>query len=286
MSRATFRPVQSSQTSRSLGPQQFHSRDNRPSSRWPEPTRRSLQFTARSAIVAYVVSLFVTNAIAIAAYQIFGWNIPVGIGVVIVDITLLGTLVPLYRAMPFRPRDLGLRPAPSARSVGWTLLAAAAFTAFALLWRHVSPQTPNNALASELSHLNGIVLTISAVSLTLCAPAVEEIFYRGFVYRALRNRLPLLPAVVVAAAMFALVHAGGHPSSALLSAAFFGVVACLLYERTGSLLPAISLHIFNDAGAFEFSLTGNSKIVVLSFLTLVVVIIVWPLLRSLLRLRG
>jgi hypothetical protein len=41
----------------------------------------------------------------------------------------------------------------------------------------------------------------------------------------------------------------------------FGVIACLLYERTGSLYPSMALHGLIDGGAFEAAISGHTGIV-------------------------
>ena len=55
--------------------------------------------------------------------------------------------------------------------------------------------------------------------------------------------------------------------------AAFGIIACLLDERSGSLLPGIAFHMLLDASAFEFALTGTAWIVPSVFLVGGVVIL-------------
>jgi len=74
--------------------------------------------------------------------------------------------------------------------------------------------------------------------------------------------------------MFGFVHITSYPLDTLPVKAAFGVIACLLYERTGSLLPGIALHSFVDATAIDVSLTGNDLIVLASFLLLTVVLLI------------
>lgn len=77
----------------------------------------------------------------------------------------------------------------------------------------------------------------------LCAPVFEELLFRGFVYTALRNRLGVASAALLDGVLFALPHYSGTEHATDLPAyGAFGVAACLLYERTGSLFPAIALH--------------------------------------------
>lgn len=46
----------------------------------------------------------------------------------------------------------------------------------------------------------------------LAAPIVEEMFFRGFLYRSLRNRMGVVPAALIIAIVFGL----GHTQYALL----------------------------------------------------------------------
>jgi uncharacterized protein len=89
------------------------------------------------------------------------------------------------------------------------------------------------------------------------APVVEEIFFRGLLYRALRNRLSILPAALIAGFVFGAVHGVAYPLNTLPPRMVFGVIACLLYERTGSLFPAMALHGLIDGAAFEAEITGK-----------------------------
>jgi membrane protease YdiL (CAAX protease family) len=91
----------------------------------------------------------------------------------------------------------------------------------------------------------------------------------------LRNRLSILPAALIAGALFGLVHITSYPLGTLPVKAAFGVIACLLYEHTGSLMPGIALHSFVDASSIDVALTGDDLIVFASFLLLVVVLLVY-----------
>jgi membrane protease YdiL (CAAX protease family) len=84
-----------------------------------------------------------------------------------------------------------------------------------------------------------------AISLVIVAPVVEELFYRGLLLRALLLRMPERAAIVVAAAVFGVVHFEWLQFFGLF---FFGLVACLLAVRTKRLGPGIIAHVgFNAA---------------------------------------
>jgi membrane protease YdiL (CAAX protease family) len=71
------------------------------------------------------------------------------------------------------------------------------------------------------------------------APLVEELFFRGLLFRALLGRTPVPVAVVVSSLLFALAHFEAVQFAGL---AVFGVVLALLAWRTGRLMPGIGAH--------------------------------------------
>jgi membrane protease YdiL (CAAX protease family) len=241
---------------------------------WPAPTLQAQQWSVRYALIAYVVTFVGVNAVAAALYFGVGVELHVGAGVLFVDAVLLAALVPLRRKRGLTRQDLGLRATPAARSVGLVILALVVYALIAVLWVVVvHPREGANALA-DVRHQSTINVVLTVFALAVSAPIVEEIFFRGLLYRSLRNRLALWPAALIAGAMFGLVHITSYPVDTLPVKAAFGVIACLLYERTGSLLPGIGLHSFVDASSIDVSLTGNDLIVLGSFLCLAVVLLV------------
>jgi membrane protease YdiL (CAAX protease family) len=247
---------------------------------WPEPTARSRQWSIRYALAAYVVTFLGVTALAASLYFGLGVQLPVGAGVLVVDATLLFALLPLRRRGGLRRQDLGLRGAPGARSVGLVVLSLIAYTLVAGLWvAVVHPHAGAGALA-DVRNQSTINTVVAIVAVALSAPVVEEIFFRGLLYRSLRNRLSILPAALVAGALFGLVHITSYPLDTLPVKAAFGVIACLLYERTGSLLPGIALHSFVDASAIDIALENNDLIVITTFLALAAGLLIRTLLPT------
>jgi len=78
----------------------------------------------------------------------------------------------------------------------------------------------------------------------VCAlvPVGEELFFRGFVYGTLR-RWGVAAAVGLSALFFAAVH---QQLVHFLPIFLLGVILALLYERTGSLVPAVIVHAINN----------------------------------------
>jgi len=236
-------------------------------------------WSLRYALAAYAVTLALGEALALL---LSNSTLQLGIGVLLIDAALLATLIPLYRRGLLSWRVLGLRTSPPAPAVGLVFLALLAVGLFTTFWVHVVARAPATTALNESTV--GIVVTGFATA--LCAPVVEEIFFRGLLYGALRNRLPLVPAVLIGGVLFGAVHATTYPLSTLPGKAVFGVVACLLYERSGSLLPGIALHVYIDALAFEDAVTGRGSIVVIIFAGLGVALLIYAAIRSRTRARS
>lgn len=247
---------------------------------WPAPTARSRQWSARYALLAYVCTF--AGAIGLAAVFYFGLGVkvPVGASVLTVDAILLSALLPLKRRGGLSREDLGLRTAPAARSFGLVVLGFLAYMILGALWiAIVRPHGAAGRLAN-IGHEGTIDTVLVVLGAAASAPIVEEVFFRGLLYRSLRNRLAILPAALLAGALFGLVHITGYPLDTLPVKAAFGVIACLLYERTGSLLPGIALHWFVDASATDLAIRGNDSIVLLASVGLIAVTVVTSLRKS------
>ena len=77
----------------------------------------------------------------------------------------------------------------------------------------------------------------------LVIPVGEELFFRGFIFRWMRNRLSFRMAVLMSALVFAAFHL--IPIQAIMAFPL-GVLNAWMYERSHSLWPPIVLHITNN----------------------------------------
>lgn len=87
-------------------------------------------------------------------------------------------------------------------------------------------------------------------AVAVCAPIVEELFFRGLFLRSLQRRMPDGAAVGVSAAAFGLAHASTLPAAGvvlvMVSLTALGAVLAILALRTGRLGPGIVAHaVFN-----------------------------------------
>jgi membrane protease YdiL (CAAX protease family) len=84
----------------------------------------------------------------------------------------------------------------------------------------------------------GETATLVAIAL-IVAPAMEELFFRGFVYAAIRDRLGVPAGIIISALLFGLVHPGVLNCSVTF---VLGAALAALYERAGSLVTPFVAH--------------------------------------------
>lgn len=142
--------------------------------------------------------------------------------------------------------DLGLRPfQPGAVGLGCGLMTASVLVNFVyamLLARfglQIQPdlqQIFNHTSFPPALFFGGAVI----------APVVEEIFFRGFIFTGLRGKWGWSKAALASAGLFALAHV--LPTS-FLPIFMLGLIFALLYQVSGSIWPAILMHMLTNAVA-------------------------------------
>ena len=88
------------------------------------------------------------------------------------------------------------------------------------------------------------VLFFLTIFVSLFGPIVEEIFFRGFMYSAIKKRLGFLGAAFLSASIFSLLHAN---IVSFLPIMMLGALLAYLYERTGSLVAPITVHMVHNS---------------------------------------
>ncbi len=164
-------------------------------------------WTVRYALTAYVAvaAAAVAEGLLVKSLESRG-AFRLGIGGVLLDATMLACLIPLYGRRAFRARDLGLRGAAPAKSVGWVVLALIVIAIVNALWVQglLGLKQPDSLGITLRGSTVGLAL--AGLFMSLSAPVTEEIFFRGLLYRALRNRLSVARAAVIGGILFGLIH--------------------------------------------------------------------------------
>lgn len=88
-------------------------------------------------------------------------------------------------------------------------------------------------------------LAFALISACLLAPIAEEVLYRGVLFRALMNRIGVIPGAMASTAVFAVLHF--YNGYGLLSVAVFGFSCALIYAGCASLTTVIALHMLYNA---------------------------------------
>lgn len=125
----------------------------------------------------------------------------------------------------------------------WMAAAVGAYLLFAFLYVLVVGEPEQEDIAEAFGPVPVQVLLI-----VIAAPISEEVCFRGMLYGGLREKLPRYGAALIAGLVFGALHALTG-LSAVPPLIAFGFILCLLYEKTGSIVPAILLHMLNNSVA-------------------------------------
>jgi membrane protease YdiL (CAAX protease family) len=135
-----------------------------------------------------------------------------------------------------------------ASAAGWMAAAVGAYLLFAIFYTAVFGEPEQKDIAEGFGSLPIQILLIA-----IAAPISEELFFRGMLFGGLRERLPLLSAALVSGLVFGALHAISGLSTVPPLIAF-GFIMALLYEKTGSIVPGILLHMANNSLALAVQL--------------------------------
>ncbi|HEV2812481.1 MAG TPA: type II CAAX endopeptidase family protein [Solirubrobacteraceae bacterium] len=215
------------------------------------------------ALVAGLIGAFVGGLVVVIAAQGFGADVssddtPPGVllgATAVQDIALVAAAIVFARMTgPVWAEHFGFRPTRFWRAVGAVVATYVGFVVLASLWGVLVGTPDDEPLLDDLGvDENAVLLVLGMLTVCVAAPLVEEIFFRGFFYRALRNRTGIAVAAIATGIVFAAVHLFSSPAEAIVPLAVLGALFCLLYQFTGSLYPCIALHAINNSIAFGYA---------------------------------
>ena len=235
-----------------------------PRERPPEVPSGSLAPVPAWAPLAALVSAFVVATFAYlliaAVVEASGGNVtsggPPGL---VISATLVQDIALIAAAFLFAgiwargltPASFGLRPVALGPAVGWTLLTWGAFFLLTAIYIKAVGEPDQQELTRDLAEEESVTALVGyGVLLAFVAPLTEELFFRGFVFGVLREKIGAIGGALATGVVFGLVHVAGSPIETVGVLIILGVLLCLLYQRTGSLLPCIALHALNNAISF------------------------------------
>jgi uncharacterized protein len=139
-------------------------------------------------------------------------------------------------------RRLGVRSfRPSA--LKWMAAAVGLYLLFAALYSALILEPHQKDIAEGFG-----AVPVQVLLIVIAAPISEEVCFRGMLYGGLREKLPRVAAALIGGLIFGGLHAITG-ISAVPPLIIFGFLLCLLYEKTGSVVPGIILHMLNNSVA-------------------------------------
>jgi membrane protease YdiL (CAAX protease family) len=144
------------------------------------------------------------------------------------------------KGLPQILRRLGFRSF-SRSAFGWMALAFVLYLAFTIFYSLVITEPKQKDIAESFGPTGVQVLMI-----VIAAPIAEETCFRGMLFGGLREKLPRLVAALITGVIFGGLHALTGVS-AVPPLIVFGFLLALLYEKTGSIVPGILLHMLNNS---------------------------------------
>jgi hypothetical protein len=107
--------------------------------------------------------------------------------------------------------------------------------------------------AQASSSFYGSTLVLELISSALLTPVLEELVYRGIIFARLKRMLGFVPAMLLSALIFAIMH---FNLVQFVYALLFGMVLVVFMEKTGHLYGAVLGHITANALAVIRTETG------------------------------
>jgi membrane protease YdiL (CAAX protease family) len=144
-------------------------------------------------------------------------------------------------------RRLGLRRFRVPSALLWMFVAVVAYLFIAVLYANLIGEPEQEDIAESFG-----TLPVQILLIVVAAPISEEVCFRGMLYGGLRERIPRFLAALIGGLIFGALHALTG-LSAVPPLMVFGIVLCLLYEKTGAIWPGIMLHMLNNS----FALLGQ-----------------------------
>jgi membrane protease YdiL (CAAX protease family) len=125
----------------------------------------------------------------------------------------------------------------------WMGLAIVVYLVLGGLYSQLIVQPHQEDIAKGFGALPFQILLI-----VIAAPISEEVCFRGMLFGGLREKLPRIGAALLSGLIFGGLHAITGVS-AVPPLILFGFLLALLYEKTGSIVPGIILHMLNNSVA-------------------------------------
>lgn len=240
-------------------------------------------FTAPNLLLIGIAGTDAVETVAVESSGLIVLNLLVGL-VLQLFVFVLALLPLLAAGRPYN-RLLGpTRTTGAMVAIGLAsgvVVAILAYTLNAIAVLITGSQEPVEQQLLQDALAGGLPLVLVVVLAVIVAPLVEEVIFRGVLFRAMADRINLGVSLVVSSAIFALIHIEVVLSqpAALVGLFTVGLVLAVAYHLTGNLLVPILGHaVFN---AISISLTVAVDRLDLEELTEIPTALTGPVLRLL-----
>lgn len=175
-------------------------------------------------------------------------------------------------------RDFGLRRAPFWPTFWRALAVMVGYFVLLGIYSQLVNLTPDDAPEKLGAQAGTLGMLFFALMVAVVAPIAEEVFFRGMIYRALRNGIGVWAAAIISGVLFGAMHIDSVDSDRLLQViplAILGIAFALLYQWTGTLYATIALHATNNAVAVAaYAEKHNSDF------GIVLAVVIWTLMMA------
>lgn len=183
---------------------------------------------------------------------------------------LVAILVPRVFAGSVSRADFGLAKLRWWRIIWTAILVDIVLTVIVDLWSSMGSNADTKDQVVQSMGLGQSVAGDFAmiIAVVILAPICEELFFRGLIFRALRDggaRFVPLPVSIAAAALisglcFAAVHNAPGQEAQFAILVISGILWAVLYEISGSILAPILVHAVNNAMSAQFTMVSNPDV--------------------------
>lgn len=110
---------------------------------------------------------------------------------------------------------------------------------------------PQPIVGLFLAETDTALLFVSSIIASVFGPVIEEIFFRGVMYNAVKRKFGIFSGILITSVLFSFLHthAMTYFLVGFIPITILGMVLAYLYEKTGSLIPSITMHVLNNVGS-------------------------------------
>lgn len=103
-----------------------------------------------------------------------------------------------------------------------------------------------------------ISMIIAGFVITIVAPFIEEVLFRGFLLRSLVNRIGIIMGSIASALLFSVLHV---PWQSVIPIFILGLIMNSIVISTKSIWPSIVFHSLNNSIAFTFAILIEKEVI-------------------------